>query len=241
MQIEKPSLSIVIPCLNEEKAIQAVMEKIDGVVSSERFQQCFSSCEIIVINDGSTDKTAELLDQRSNILVINNSQSRGYGAALKQGFRTATGALICFFDMDFSYEPDDIFELFSEMQKKKADMVFGNRLGKHNGMPEIRLIGNRFFSLVVKIFFWRNITDVCTGFRIFKSELVGEILDLKTNNLNFSIDLTLLMLGRDKNISQNPIRYYERKGESKLKVVKDGFEFLWIVFKNFYYFKMSWK
>lgn len=239
MSISKPSLSIVIPCLNEEQAIDSVLDKIENISTSDQFRNYFSSCEVIVVDDGSTDMTAELLSRRPNIRVLRNLQSCGYGAALKQGFASASGSLVTFLDMDFSYEPNDILDLYEEMTEKNADMVFGNRLGKHNGMPEIRLIGNRFFSIIVKLFFWKKITDVCTGFRLFKHELVSEILELKTNNLNFSIDLTLLMLGTKKVISQKPIRYYERKGESKLNVFKDGFEFLWIVLKNFYRFKIQ--
>lgn len=234
----QPSLSIIIPCLNEEKAIAAVMDKVDQLLASSAFRERFSSAEVIVVDDGSTDKTAELLASRQGLKVLRNQQSCGYGGALKRGFEAAQGDLLTFFDMDFSYDPGDLFDLYQEMLDKKADMVFGNRLSKINGMPGIRLLGNSFFSITVKVFFGKNITDVCTGFRIFKRELVPSILALPTNNLNFSIDLTLLMLSSQRVVSQKEIRYHERKGESKLSVFKDGFQFLWIVLKNFYQFKI---
>lgn len=237
----RPFISFVIPCFNEEAAIPFVMPKLQNVMASHQFKEYFSAAEVLIVDDASTDQTATMLKTFTGIKVVRNESNLGYGASLKRGFSLAQGEIIAFLDMDDSYDPEDLCSLFEEMQSKNLDMVFGNRLNAKNGMPFIRGIGNYFFSYLIGLLFEQKITDVCTGYRLFKKELIQEAVEIPSNDLNYSIDLTLRMLLHKKNISQVPIRYHDRKGHSKLNAITDGFAFLGIILTHFFKIRMTSK
>lgn len=222
---QQPLISIVIPCLNEAESIPVVIPRFLKI--RERL-----NLEILVIDDNSTDNSRDLLNQYSEIQVIKNSSRSGYGGALKKGFSLAQGKYISFIDLDRTYNPEDIDSLYNEILKKDLSMVFGNRMSNRNGMPFVRFLGNFLYASVLQILFFVRIKDACTGFRIFKRELIPEILKIKENGLNFSIALTVLVLKKKFSFSQIPILYDERIGESKLSVVSDGFLFLKSIFVN---------
>ena len=228
----KPSISFVIPCLNEVEAVNPVLRRLVGVIESPLFQQTFSHAEIIVVDDGSSDDSQRRVAQFPGVRLIQHIVNQGYGAALKTGFKASAGDLITFLDMDSSYDPESITALYSAMQAKNLDMIFGCRFQPKSQMPPIRKFGNYFFAQIVRLFFTTEITDVCTGFRVFRKSLLPKVIALEEKGLNFSISLTLLAMKDRWNIGQLQIPYLEREGRSKLSVVKDGIAFMLVILRK---------
>ncbi len=229
---QKPSISFVVPCLNEVDAVLPVLQKILGVTQRASFKDSFSEHEIIVVDDGSTDGSIERIAEFSNIKLICHQTNQGYGAALKTGFKASTGDLITFLDMDASYDPDSIVALYSLLKNEDLDMAFGCRFQPSSQMPIIRKVGNHIFTWTLSQLFTTPITDVCTGFRIFKKSRTSQVLGLEEKGLNFSIALTLLAMQERWRIGQINIPYLEREGRSKLNVIKDGIAFASVILKK---------
>jgi glycosyltransferase involved in cell wall biosynthesis len=221
----KPALSIVIPCFNEQLAVPSVLSKLKSVIESTEFTNQFSAVQAIVVNDASTDDSQNALQNYEWIHLISHNERLGYGAALKSGFRLATGDYICFFDMDDSYDSQDILVLWSELQRQNSDVVFGNRLHQRQGMPYTRRIGNIFFSLLTQNLRGSEIQDVATGLRLFKKDFLKHVF-LNENGLDYSLALTLRFLQVSQRVSETPIRYHSRIGDSKLNIISDGLRFL---------------
>lgn len=221
----KPHLSIVIPCYNEQGAIGPVLSKILKLTSSVAFKNEFSKAETIVVDDGSEDNSADELSKFDWLRVIRHPCRRGYGAALKSGFSSSQGEVICFLDMDYSYDPFDLLDLWDSMKIKNLDVVFGNRLHNRQGMPYTRRIGNLFFSRLTKHVRGGAVSDVATGFRLFRRDKLPHFY-VPENGLNYSLALTLNLLSSRLKVSETPIRYHERLGRSKLNVIGDGLKFL---------------
>lgn len=233
----RPSISLVIPCLNEQDSIPWVAENIERNLLRADFQNSVSKIEVLIVDDGSEDQSLELLSKIPFIKVINNTQARGYGAALKFGFAQCQTDYVAFLDMDKTYVPGDLKLLLETAVEQNLDMIYGTRLCQHkaeeSGMPQIRKWGNRMFVYLLKILFNSNLHDVCTGYRVFRREKLSEILEISENGLNFSIALTIVSLKNKWRIKEIPITYLERGGVSKLSVIKDGISFLMVILKRF--------
>lgn len=221
----KPSLSIVIPCYNEQEAIAPVLSKIFALTNRPDFKDEFTQAEILVIDDGSDDDSAKELAKFSWVKIIHHRARRGYGAALKSGFSSTTGEVICFLDMDDSYDPMNLLDLWAAMKEKKFDVVYGNRLHGRQGMPYTRRVGNLFFSRLTKHMRGGVVSDVASGFRLFKRDQLPHFY-VPENGLNYSLALTLKLISLGLKVSETPIRYNERLGQSKLNVIGDGLKFL---------------
>lgn len=221
------SVSIVIPCFNEESAIPIVMKKIAEVRLIMP-----NILEVIIVDDGSTDRSFEVLNQYSGIKILRNEKSQGYGAALKKGFREAQGNFILFMDMDDTYDIQDTPQMYDLLLKRKNGVVFGNRLAEKNGMPRIRRIGNIFYHYCLKIFMLPHVGDPCTGMRIFRRQYIEAFCRLPENDLSYSIALTVYILKSQIPFSETRILYHERIGESKLNSFQDGWRFLWSLMIN---------
>ncbi len=226
------SISIVIPCHNESKAIPGVMHALENLLNQPREGLPWKNAEVIVVNDASTDSTAKLLKKFPFAQVICLPQKSGYGAALKAGFEIAKGDWIAFFDLDGTYVPSDLLPLCETAVASNADFVFGERFTLGQGMPAIRKIGNKMFTRLVSTLFRFHLKDVCTGYRLFSRKHKDEVLQLTNSGLDFSLAMTLWALRSKKKIREVPIRYHLRSGESKLKIVPDGNRFLWTILKE---------
>lgn len=219
-------LSIVIPCQNEENSIDEVLNRILQAKNNMLEKGLIHELEVIVVNDASTDGTANKLNQHPWVQVIHHDCAKGYGGALKAGFQFSKGNWIAFFDMDTTYAPEDLPNLLSIVQSGKAQVVFGSRYEKNQGMPLIRQIGNFLFTFCVQVLYRQKISDVCTGFRILDRGVLNHAIQLSEQNLNYSMALTLMILNKKINFSEVSIQYAERVGESKLNELRDGFAFL---------------
>jgi glycosyltransferase involved in cell wall biosynthesis len=223
--MQKPSLSIVIPCYNERDSIVHMARMLDSFRQENNRREIFSSIEAIVVDDGSTDYCHQMIDWPQTTL-LRHPERRGYGAALKTGFSQATGELLSFLDMDASYDPSDLFKMYEKMLRDDAKVVFGCRFQAQSGMPWTRYIGNMMFSGLLKILLRSPVTDVCTGLRLFQRSSLSFVRNVPQSDLSFSIALTAALVQSKMKLSEIPVNYYTRQGFSKLNIFVDGFLFL---------------
>lgn len=184
-----------------------------------------NSVELILVDDGSVDGTARLLDAADSGVRVLRQPNRGYGAALKAGFREARGSWIGFLDADGTYPAVEFFALLEKGRDGSADLVIGSRLANDSsGMPAIRQLGNRSFSRLLGLASSVHVQDVASGMRIFRRERVSD-LEFLPDGLNFTPAMTTCALNEAWKVEEVPIRYLERVGDSKLSVLRDGVRF----------------
>lgn len=222
-----PSCSLIFPCHNEEKSIALIINKALKVKERIERENPPIPLEIIVVNDGSTDNSQNILDTyKDKIKIFHLKKQRGYGAALKEGFLNAKGNFLSFCDLDSTCEPQELNLLFKTALTKNTPVVWGNRIHSKSAMPFIRRAGNRIFSLVLYLLSCRYIKDPCSGFRVFKKKRLKKNLFLFPDNLSFSLALTAYCIREKVPFKELTISYNQRQGKSKLNSFKDGFLFL---------------
>jgi glycosyltransferase involved in cell wall biosynthesis len=220
-------LSIVIPAYNEENGIADIMKRVLAVRES-LVVAGIERMELIVINDGSRDRTAqiagEIAENSMDVRVISQVNG-GYGAALKTGFNDAKGELIGFLDADGTYPPEYFPQLCQEALKG-SDLVIGSRMaGADSKMPITRRVGNIFFASLLSLLGNQRVSDSASGMRVFKREILTCLLPLP-DGLNLTPVMSTRAVHEHVHISEVPIPYSERVGRSKLSVIKDGRVFL---------------
>ena len=218
-------LSIVIPVWNEEAAIAHVLSDIQlAQMSIPSEQPEIGSVEVLVVDDGSTDRTREIVARFPGVTLI-CLKHVGYGAALKQGFKQAAGDLLGFMDGDRTCNPRGFAALCSKLLSKEADLVNGNRLHRHSRLPRVRYLGNRMIAKTMGILSGKTIRDGCTGMRVFDRSLLPLLKDLP-NDLSFSPAMTArLLFSSDLRIAEVPVDCTVRLGHSKLSLMKDTASF----------------
>jgi len=228
MNTTKPCLTVVIPALNEEEAIGSTISRclaaVDEICDSGRL----SEVEFIVVSDGSTDRTVEIArefaDRNPAIKLIVFEQNRGYGAAIKEGFRVGKGNLLAFLDADGTCDPRFFGELCSAIQSQRADIALGSRMGPGSHMPFVRRFGNRLFALLLGFLSGEAVTDTASGMRVVRREALGDLYPLP-DALHFTPAMSARAVMQRLAIIEIPMAYSERVGESKLSAVKDGVRF----------------
>lgn len=225
-----PEISIIIPCLNEEKSIGFCLEEVIGAVSKNNL-----SAEIIVVDNNSTDNTAQVVksfqSSAKNIILINENRV-GYGSAYLAGINNAKGEYIFMADGDGSYDFSQISDFIKKL-KDGSDLVVGNRLNykeiKHS-MPFIhRVIGNPFLSALVRFLFKVNVRDVHCGVRAIKMSAISKI-KLNTVGMEFASEMIIKSAKENLNVSEIDVIYRRRIGESKLRTFYDGCRHLRLIF-----------
>lgn len=220
-------LSLVLPCFNEAKAIPQVLNKLLESRSTLLAEANLSELEIIVVDDGSTDDSKNQLSlYKPNIEILTHTNRLGYGQALKTGFQAATGDIIGFYDLDDTCQPTDLLKLLAHQSASSSFLICGNRLALSNKMPLQRWIGNRFYQLLTWILLRRRVSDCCSGYRVFSSDLKALFISTLPNDLNFSLAMTIAFIRLGGVYTEIPVVYKERIGPSKLSVFWDGPLFL---------------
>jgi len=220
------SLTIVIPALNEEEAIGETIRRC--LDARERIQEetSIERVEIIVVSDGSTDRTAEIAQSFEDIRVIVHLSNFGYGAAIKSGFAAGSGELLAFLDADGTCDPQLFVDLCKVGIEESADVVVGSRMHKVSRMPALRRLGNFFFARLVSYLAGTKITDTASGMRVLRRDALKKLSPLPTG-LHFTPAMTCRALTqKGLTIREVPIPYHERVGRSKLRVFRDGLRFL---------------
>lgn len=221
-------LSVVIPAYNEEKGIIEIMERVLTIRDSLKAAGV-EDMELLVVNDGSHDHTAEAANQvackHDCVRIISHSRNRGYGAALKTGFAQARGELVGFLDADGTYPPEYFPQLCREALNG-AELVIGSRMaGAESRMPLTRRVGNVIFATLLSLLGWQHVTDSASGMRVFRKETLARLSPLP-DGLNLTPVMSTRAVHEGVRMVEVAIPYSERVGRSKLSVLRDGRIFL---------------
>ena len=211
-------VSIVIPALNEEQSIEEVVR---GLVSR------FPSSEIIVVNDGSTDKT-ELLATQAGALVINHDSPRGYGAALISGILASTRDFVLFCDADGQHRIEDVARVMAECNN--CSMVVGARASDSH-VPLTRRPGKLLIQFWANILARQKIPDINSGLRIIEKCVLLKCLHLMPTGFSFSTTSTFALLKGNYAVKWAPITVRARKGESTVRQLKHGPETMMLMLR----------
>jgi len=224
-------LTIVIPALNEEEAIGDTLRR----TREARAYICANSpvrdVDIVVVSDGSTDRTEEIAKGFDDVTVLVFEKNRGYGAAIKCGFEHGRGDLVSFLDADGTCDPKTFAELCRSLEERQADLVLGSRMGPDSEMPLVRTIGNRIFAWILGALSKRVVQDTASGMRVIRRDALESLYPLP-DGLHFTPAMSARALLEDKlRLVEVPMPYSERVGRSKLSVVKDGIRFLTVILR----------
>jgi glycosyltransferase involved in cell wall biosynthesis len=214
-----PDISIVVPAFNEAKSLAQLLEKIHAL----RLPQA----EIIVVDDGSNDGTAEIaLSAGAN--VVRHPYNIGNGAAVKSGMRAAQGRLIVLMDGDGQHQPEDLPKLLAEAAN--YHMVVGAR-AKGSKLRFHRYVANSVYNLLASYVTRFNVRDLTSGFRVLSRREALRFIDLLPNTFSYPTTLTLAFLRSGLTVKYVPIQTLYRAGQSKISLITDGIRFLLIITK----------
>jgi hypothetical protein len=218
------TLSVVIPAYNEENGIAEIAQRVLAV-KDDLAKAGIGELELLVVDDGSRDKTAQIAGQIEGVTLIRHPKNKGYGAALKTGFSKAKGELIGFLDADGTYPPEYFPQLCKEAMNG-GQLVIGSRMaGEDSKMPLTRRIGNLFFATLLTLLGHQRVTDSASGMRVFRREVLELIYPLP-DGLNLTPVMSTRAVHENIRMVEVAIPYSERVGRSKLSVVRDGSVFL---------------
>jgi len=211
-------LSIVIPVYNEVGTIEEILNRVGAVLQEK---------EIIVVDDGSTDGTAQWLrkmPQKDHVTVLFHTKNMGKGAALKTGFHHVSGDIVIVQDADLEYDPNDYDVLINPILDGRADVVYGSRFlgGPHRVLYFWHYVGNKLLTILSNMFTNINLTDMETGYKAFRSTLLKN-LEIKSNHFGFEPEITARFSRLKCRIYEVPISYNGRGYEEGKKITwKDG-------------------
>ena len=210
--IDAKNLTIIIPAFNEEKGIAVTLQQL-------RAQ--YPEIHIIVVDDGSSDETANVASRFDQVKVISHHVNRGYGAALKTGMRNAETKYVLWYDADGQHQSEDIANIVLPVQNGDCDACFGVR-GKDSANVAKRAPGKFILRMTSQIVARRNIPDLNCGLRCFRSEVIKRYLHLLPDGFSASSTSTLLMIKRGYRVKFCRIRTMERIGKSTVRMWRDG-------------------
>ncbi len=225
-------LSIIIPCFNEESTLQRCVEKVFGIQDDDL------ALEIIIVDDASSDNSNEiakkLAETHSEIRMTKHAANQGKGAALRTGFKMATGDFVAVQDADLEYDPFDLKELIKPLIDDRADVVLGSRFTSgdmHRVLYFWHYMGNRFLTFLSNMFTDLNLTDMETCYKVFKREIIQSI-DIQENRFGFEPEIVAKIAHKRLRIFEAGISYHGRTYEEGKKIgVRDGFRALYCVFR----------
>lgn len=227
--------SIIIPVYNEDKTIAQILERVDKVKLPSKISK-----EIIIINDGSSDSTDKILSkQKIKFKYLVHKKNQGKGAAIKTGLANISGDLVIIQDADLEYNPDYYLKLLHPIFRDNVLVVYGSRLinyplklwGNGKTVLPTHLIANKFLTFLTNILFGSNLTDMETGYKLFKTNLIKD-LDLNSNQFDFEAEVTAKIIKKGIKIVEVPIKVSPRTYKEGKKIGwKDGIKAMWTLIK----------
>jgi len=215
------AISVIIPVYNEDEIIAKVISGLKKELNSLNFEY-----EIIAVNDGSSDKSGEILETIKEIKLISHPYNKGYGASLKTGARYAKFDWLLFFDADGQHKPEYIKEFIKYTDK--YDMIIGERQGYQG--PILRQPGKKLLCLIANYLAERKIPDLNCGFRLLKKKFFLQYEHIFPNGFSLSATSTLAFIKEGLNIKYMPIIINKRVGKSSVKT-SDGFKTLMLIIR----------
>jgi len=226
--MEQKCLSVIMPVYNEKDTVVKMIEKVLGLDIVK---------ELIVVDDGSTDGTKEVLEKQDfprNVKKLFHEKNTGKGGAIRTAVKEVTGDVVAIQDADMEYDPMELRELTSPIIKGVADVVYGSRLW--GGKPQRvhmfwHLLGNRFLTLVADVLYNSTLTDIETCYKVLKTDVIKQI-NIKSNGFSVEPEITAKVLKKKLRVYEMPISYYGRTYEEGKKITwRHGFEALWALLK----------
>jgi len=225
-----PEISVVVPAYNEEGAIATDLEELKQALNATGI-----GYEIVVVNDGSEDNTAGEAAKVSGIRLLTHEVNRGYGAALKTGIRNAQADIVVITDADGTYPPKYIPQLVQDI-KDGADMSVGARVGSSVAIPTIRKPAKWFLVQLASYLAEEQIPDLNSGLRAFRKDVVKRFFNILPSGFSFTTTITLGMLTNGYRVIYRPIDYLHRVGSSKIRPIKDTYNFILLILRTICYF-----
>lgn len=221
--------TLVIPALNEEEAIGSTLERALAARQTVLEKTPVGQMHVVFVNDGSIDCTQEIADRYPEVIKIHFEKNRGYGAAIKAGFQAKDADLVGFMDADGTCDPRFCVSLINNLLDENSDIAVGSRLNAESEMPFIRRLGNIIFARLIGAVSGQKLTDSASGMRVMRHSSLKKLHPLP-DGLHFTPAMTCLaILDPRLRITEVPMPYKERMGQSKLRVVADGLRFLFII------------
>lgn len=223
-------LSIIVPIYNEAPSIDLVLKKIKNAYLPPNIIK-----EIIIINDGSTDGTREMLKKYTadtEMRIFNQDKNRGKTQAVRFGMERSSGDLILIQDADLEYDPEDYHLLLEPFVEQKAAVVYGSRFkGKIKKMPLVNRIANVVSNITLRLLFETEITDVHTCYKVFRKEVFKDI-EITSANFTFESEITAKLLKKGYKIYEVPIGYVARSRREGKKITwPKALELYWGIIK----------
>lgn len=221
-------LSVVIPAFNERQAIAGVINEIFEVLSTQNVE-----FEIIVVDDGSTDGTSGSL-QDKGVELIRHPENRGYGASIKTGVLTARHPWILILDADATYPVSEIPRLLENLDH--YEMIVGARTGADVNIPFIRRPAKWMLNKLANFMVQTKIPDLNSGFRLFKKTSFLRFINICPSGFSLTTTITLALLSNHYAVKYVPVNYYKRKGRSKIRPLRDTYNFFLLVLRTIMFF-----
>ena len=212
---EQLKVSVIIPCYNEVTTLEKVLDRVRAVQIAD---------EIVIVDDGSTDGTREILaeieaQELSDVRVVYHHHNQGKGAALVTGFREATGDVYLIQDADLEYDPRDYPQLIQPIQEGIATVVYGSRFlgGPRKAMNFWNMVANKILTLVTNILYNAILSDMETCYKVFRSEVVSD-MNIRAKGFEFEPEFTAKVLKQGIRIYEVPISYNGREWDEGKKI-----------------------
>jgi glycosyltransferase involved in cell wall biosynthesis len=218
-------VSIIMPVYNEKATLLDILKRVEDVPLDK---------EIIIVDDGSTDGSREILQSLdpARAAVIIHERNAGKGAAIRSALPHCTGDIITIQDADLEYEPGDLLRLIRPIETGKAAVVYGSRFtGERRNMFFWHWVGNQFLTLMTNILYDTTLSDMETCYKMFRADIIKG-LNLKSRGFEIEVEMTSKVLKRRHRIYEVPISYAGREFHEGKKITwKDGVAALWYLFK----------
>lgn len=220
-------LTVIIPAYNEKNTIQEIVRRVQAMKMVD---------EIIIVDDGSTDGTRALIatmDDKDNVRVIFHEKNQGKGAAVRTGISAANGEVLMIQDADLEYDPREYPNLMKPIEEGLADVVYGSRFlgAPHRAILFWNMVANKLLTLMTNILYNNILTDMETGYKVFKREVVAD-MKIHAKRFDFEPEFTAKILKKNVRVFEVPITFNPRDySEGKKIKMKDAFEAVWTLLK----------